>query len=190
MDSLQSGATRVHRDRGAHDAARTQPRQTTISRRAAPSLALHLVNRFRTATRKRYANENEYACVMPCTDKARVMRPVRHRCAGIDPYIARAMFNIAQPTDEYRPEDGVMCCVAYRQPKRAKSSHSVLRADQAALRVVNQMPNAIGTMPSKSSHDTGSRSTSQPNNKPSGGIRKCSALADVALARVRIMNHR
>lgn len=63
-------------------------------------------------------------------------------------------------------------------------------AVQGARRVASQMPNAIGTMPSRSSHDTGSRSTSQPNNKPNGGIRKCSALAAVALARPRIMNHR
>jgi len=78
----------MHRDKGAHDAARTQPRQTTISRRAAPSLALHLVNRFRTATRKRQANENEYAYLMPCRHKTGVMRPARKRSQGIHRGIA------------------------------------------------------------------------------------------------------
>ena len=52
-----------------------------------------------------------------------------------------------------------------------------LSRTQSARRVASQMPNAIGTMPSRSSHDTGSLNTSQPNSKPSGGIRKCSALA-------------
>ena len=91
---------------------------------------------------------------------------------------------------------GRFCVGIDGEPARAGTMPSLMRAAPAsacgdqARRVANQMPNAIGTMPAMSIHDTGSPSTAQPNSRPSGGIRKCSALAEVALLRPRIVNHR
>ena len=117
-------------------------------------------------------------------ENPRTVTALHHQSQEITPAALRSLFAPYHPLPVWRGPCGVVYQLSAASPEGR-----IISLARRMKRVTSQMPAAIGATPSRSIACNGSPSAAQLITRPTGGIRKCSALAAEAVWRRSSANH-